>query len=516
MINLTGIKSNSIITKKPIENQETQTVPVETKQEAAPVKTVSANYAMAALGIQKSPSFGGNKNAEKEYVDNLSFADKLSPQDKRNLVSVLKKKDDETEYTQKMIEMITDKKVNPYAVSSLCKHGEMSNFAKSDIDIYYDKVLGQNMSVEDAFVPKHTSVEKGQNAVNVGDVFRVDGQDEIYVKSGDGYSRQIKMDAETYVKLFPPVERFSSTQGSAGDCYLLSSINAIMENPYARASIYDCFTQHGDSVSAQLPNGTAKILCPDCKLPDCVDADKYVDGASGMKILEHLYGVDFEEEKMNQYSGVMKKEFAKLDKELAKWENKKPQDNLALKKQKEIKTKIENYKIGQQKVEEAAKDPNHTLTFVLDDEDNFIMGKFGPMFEECEKLNSEFKFPSDYYRGGLGGYCDIALSRLGFAPEQIEMDDEDEIEDILFAEDANQYIIAAATPPADEGMESPVATTYSVYSSHAYKISPFDDENGERMFKVTNPWNQSHQVIMSYNKIREYFANITAADVKFA
>lgn len=55
-----------------------------------------------------------------------------------------------------MINLINDKKVNPYALSHLCKNSEMSDLVKSDIDIYKDKVEEQKMSTEDAFVPIHS------------------------------------------------------------------------------------------------------------------------------------------------------------------------------------------------------------------------------------------------------------------------------------------------------------------------------------------------------------------------
>lgn len=210
-----------------------------------------------------------------------------------------------------MIHLVCKNMVTPIATTSLCKHGQMSDLAKQDIDTYYDKVKEQKMSIKDAFVPMHSSQEEGQAASQVGDVFRVDGQDKIYVKSGDNTSKQLKMDADTYLKLYPPVERFSSCQGANGDCYLLSTINAMMENPYTRASIYDCFTQDGNDVIMQLPAGKAKVLCPDAKLPKGSDYSKYTDGPMGMKLLEHMYGRELQEEKYEEYNQVVSKEFEK-------------------------------------------------------------------------------------------------------------------------------------------------------------------------------------------------------------
>lgn len=393
----------------------------------------------------------------------------------------------------------------------------MTDLVKSDIDIYADKVEKQKMSVEDAFVPIHASKKEGQKATNVGDVFRVKGQDKIYVKSGDDYSRQIEMDAKTYVKLFPPIERFASAQGAAGDCYLLSSINSIMENPYSRAAIYDCFTQNGNSVTAQLYEGKLKIDFPDCKLPENADTEKYAAGANGIKILEHMYGKEFENQKYNEYNSIMEEEIGKLNEKLSKLQNAEEQNDSTIKKQNNLLKKIDKYQQEQQKVQEAFKDLNHKLTFVLDDNDDFIMGKTGPLTEDCDKLHSSYRYPSDFYRGSNGGNADTALEKLGFFADRYYVDGDEEeeyLDEALFADDPNEYIITAHTPSSEEGVESEIAEAYSIYSSHEYKICPFDDENGDRKFKVTNPWNQSQQITMDEDKLKEYFTEFVVSSVQ--
>ena len=89
--------------------------------------------------ILGSPNFGGKKKPDpiKNYVNNLPFADELSPEDKRNLGNVLRKQDEETDYMKKMIHLICKNMVAPAATASLCKHGVMSDLVKEDIDIYY-------------------------------------------------------------------------------------------------------------------------------------------------------------------------------------------------------------------------------------------------------------------------------------------------------------------------------------------------------------------------------------------
>ena len=137
------------------------------------------------------------------------------------------------------------------------------------------------------------------------------------------------------------------------------------------------------------------------------------------------------------------------------------------------------------------------------------------MTEDVNKVDKEYNVPSDYYTGGVGGYTDFALRMLGFDAESfLTSEDEDAIDEALFAKNPNDYIIAAGTHPEVEGeMESPQEVSYSIYSSHAYKVLPFDDKDGNRMFEVTNPWNQSHRVIMDAEKLKEFFEDFSIAKV---
>lgn len=502
---------------------EAKRVPVEYALAAfAPVKkfnlsSMVANKQAAPTVGNYQPTFGGKKKPDpiNQWIKTLPFADELSPADKRNLGNVIRKNDEETEYMKKMIHLVCKDMVTPMATTSLCKHGVMSELAKADIDTYYDKVKDKNMSIADAFVPVSASQAEGQAKAAVGDVFRVDGQDKIYVKSGDDYSRQLDMDADTYLKLYPPVERYASSQGGNGDCYLLSSINAVMENPYARPALLDCFHQKGNDVVVQFPGKETQVVFENGQLPKGTDIEKYTEGPTGMKLLEHAYGKTYEADKYAEYKDVVAEEMKKMEKDLAKWEKKNPKDSLTIKKKKEINQRMANWQAGQAKIDEAMADPNHKMLFVLDDYDNFVIGKFGPMTEDVNKVDKEYNVPSDYYTGGVGGYTDFALRMLGFDAESfLTSEDEDAIDEALFAKNPSDYIIAAGTHPEVEGeMESPQEVSYSIYSSHAYKVLPFDDKDGNRMFEVTNPWNQSHRVIMDAEKLKEFFEDFSIAKV---
>ncbi|MBQ2645146.1 hypothetical protein IJG14_06215 [bacterium] len=505
--------------KKREENQDCLTNPISPQQPDMPTAKVSPELAKAVFGVQTvTPSFGGKKKKGDEvtqWINNLPFAQDLSPMDKRNLGNVIRKKDEETDYMKKMIHMVCKNLVTPQAATSLCRHGVMSDFAKQDIDTYFSKVKEQGMSVKDAFVPEYTTKAEANDATPVGEVFRIAGQDRIFVKSDDKNSEQLNMDADTYLELYPPVERFASCQNENGDCYLLSSINSIMENPYTRSTIYKCFNQEGDDVVVKLPNSKTETKFEKGVLDYKTDLSKVTSGPLGMKMLEKAYGVELEKRNYDKYTDIMNSEYEKMDKQLAKWQNKRIQDGLAIKKQKEISQRIENWHAGQAKVDEAMKDPNHKLLILMDDYGEFIIGKYGPMTDDVDKVDSEYSDPKDYYTGGIGGIMTNAMKDFGFEAETYMVGrDNRMINKFLLSKNPYDYIITAGTFAAEEGeMESPQELSYSIYSSHAYKVLPFDDKNGNRMFKVTNPWNQSHMVIMTLENLKEFFEDFAIAKV---
>ncbi|MCR5260608.1 MAG: hypothetical protein K6C94_02100 [Candidatus Gastranaerophilales bacterium] len=509
-----GVQAIQPIKKREDNSYLTNTIAPQAPQELPKAK-VSPQLAQVVFGVQHN--FGGKKKGGDEstqWVNSLPFAQDLSPDDRRNLANVIRKKDEETDYMKKMIHMVCKNMVTPMATATLCKHGIMSDYAKKDIDTYYDKVKGQGMSVKDAFVPEFATKAEADKVTPVGDVFRVAGQEKIFVKADDESSKQLEMDADTFLKLYPPVERFAACQGGNGDCYLLSSINSIMENPYTRSTVYGCFKQDGKDVVVSLPDAKTETRFVDGKMPAKTDMEKFTEGPLGMKMLEKAYGVEMEKQTYDKYTDVVNKEYKKMNKDLAKWEKKNPKDALTIKKKKEINQRIANWQAGQAKVDEAMKDPNHELLILTDDYGEFIIGKFGPMTEDVSKVDNEYQSPTDYYTGGLGGYMDEATSNFGFESKSYMVGEDDkEIDKALLAKNPYDYIITAGTYPEGEGMENPQDETYSIYSSHAYKVLPFDDKNGKRMFKVTNPWNQSHAVIMDMDHVKSFFQDFAITQV---
>lgn len=69
----------------------------------------------------------------------------------------------------------------------------------------------------------------------VGEVASIGGR--LYVNNGSTLE-QINLSEQTFRMLFPPVERFSTHQGSVGTCYLVSSIEGLYSTPKGRVELY--------------------------------------------------------------------------------------------------------------------------------------------------------------------------------------------------------------------------------------------------------------------------------------
>ena len=85
--------------------------------------------------------------------------------------------------------------------------------------------------------------------LEVGEAFSV-GK-EMFVKTAKGYEK-LKIDAKTYEKLFPPIERYALSQGPLGNCHLMATMDSIIKNPESRIEFYKMFEQVDNGVKCTL------------------------------------------------------------------------------------------------------------------------------------------------------------------------------------------------------------------------------------------------------------------------
>lgn len=500
--------------KTTVENAENESVSLPEKSK------VNGSLAAAVLGIKQYTPKQNNKIDNKEFVNNLSFSENLKPEEKETLAKLLDKNNEETPYFKKLIDFAEQKKVTTRTMNYLCENGVVSDLVKNDIDIYYDKVIGKGMSVKDAFIPECASEEEGKKLAKTGDLFRVKGQENVYIKSDDENSKQLKMDADTCLKLFPPVERYSVCQGKTGNCYFISSVNALMGNPNTREIIYSCYTQNGNDISVTLPgkeNTLQSVSFENGELPKNANKKYYSSGPVGMQLLEGAYGSELKATKEKEYSKEMFKQICSFKNRLDyidyKVNFRHEDDKSLIEEQKRIEKDLAQWQKIKEETEQDFKNPNSDKVLVSDPFGGFMYGEYGPIYDTLTGYNSRLE---DFYLGAQGGITGILLTKLGVKSELLSIKhNESEVEKVLTTENPDDYIILAGTNSSEDGkIESPLALSYSIYSAHEYSILPFDDENGKRMFKVTNPWNGSHPAVMGLDKIKEFFDDFTIAKVK--
>jgi hypothetical protein len=100
----------------------------------------------------------------------------------------------------------------------------------------------------DVFVPKIASEAELKKNIKIGDVFEIEGVENVCIKTKEDGFEYLKVDKEMYMKLFPPVERFALVQSGIGDCYLVSTLDALYENPKTRHIVLSAFEQQGNDV----------------------------------------------------------------------------------------------------------------------------------------------------------------------------------------------------------------------------------------------------------------------------
>ena len=112
----------------------------------------------------------------------------------------------------------------------------------------------------DKCVPVVKNKEDALKKMETGDVFQIKGDDFVCIKNKKGEIEPLSMTKEDYLFLFNPVDRFASTQSKFGNCYEVTALNALMDNPKTRENILKCIDTKSKKgyIRVNLPNRTTK------------------------------------------------------------------------------------------------------------------------------------------------------------------------------------------------------------------------------------------------------------------
>lgn len=169
---------------------------------------------------------------------------------------------------------------------------------KKDISLMADCVR-KGIDPKDVFIPKFKNLEEASKTKKTGDVFSLEGTNDLYIMDDSGPIK-LDMDRDMYYALFPPIQSHATNQGSMGDCYFVSAIlDVSMNNPKAKIEMLKMFHQKGDDIIFEHPNygdDETYDFCPrqvvfkNAKKRLSMTANKGIEGAMGLKIAEEAYG----------------------------------------------------------------------------------------------------------------------------------------------------------------------------------------------------------------------------------
>lgn len=484
--------------------------------EKAPMPSAATLQAMAGVKPQKMGVAKPTPVAHSNYEASQLLKDAgvlLSKRDYKNVKNVLKRGDEQTANVMMQLELIKSGDIEPDTLSCYWETGKMNNNLAKDLDMVYEaRKAGKN--VADVYVPNVKTQADGTKSAKVGDVFKVENQDKIYVKTDENESRQLDMDKDMFIKLFPPAKRFTTQQRSIGDCYLVSTLGTLMNHPKARVALYEAFHQDGKDVSVKFKNGYGEYKYENAQLPKDRVQKYSIRGSEGIRILEDAYGLDSVNKADVKFKEIMNEKIAQKEQEVQKAPaNKKAE---ALKSLAGHKQRLSDYL-------EAKADPNKTVVVCRDDnfyniyyEEDKNGLKFSELKDDPDNKSDKFQRAADFYRGSLGGYNFEVMERFGFGGfRQWNLNfEEKEVKAQMMKDNFNEnFVMTGGTRASGGRVENPVAESAGVYGFHAYTLEPQKDAKGELTVRCTNPWNTSYDADIPYSDFLEYYDSVSIIDV---
>lgn len=174
----------------------------------------------------------------------------------------------------KILDLVKEKKINPRILANTNK-----DFTP---EVYSDV---QKLLNGESLIKKFDSTKDILHKTTAGDVVSVKGK--MYINN-DGKLEPWNMTEEKFNELFPLVDRFSTKQGK-DDCYFISVLNSLYQNPKTRGNYYKMFEQKGDDILVTIP--AYKNYLGTVKFPkgEIETSWQNADAAKNVQMLERTY-----------------------------------------------------------------------------------------------------------------------------------------------------------------------------------------------------------------------------------
>ncbi len=177
-----------------------------------------------------------------------------------------------------------------------------------------DSKIPQNLikDLNNKELPVFKTKEEALKEMKTGDVFFVEGDKFVSIVKRDGKTEHLKMSPENYNYLFPSVDRYSSVQSEFGNCYEVTALNALMDNPKTRENILMCIDTESSPgmIKVSIPNS---VLGKPVEMKLVPEGESYMRGAKGFSVIEYALGKEYERELIN----LKKKEFIRQGRDSA-------------------------------------------------------------------------------------------------------------------------------------------------------------------------------------------------------
>ncbi len=162
-----------------------------------------------------------------------------------DLLKILEKGDVNSSNFELLLQLVKEDKISLALAMNLIKSAKANQNAADDLDKLFDAYIN-NKNPKDAFVPEFESDEEAFSSLEIGDVYHIQGRKNINIITNNERKKEIALSKETYLELFPPVERYSYAQQAQGNCWFVSTLNSIYSNPKTRLEILRCFKENDD------------------------------------------------------------------------------------------------------------------------------------------------------------------------------------------------------------------------------------------------------------------------------
>jgi len=426
-------------------------------------------------------------------------------------------------YMFTMLELIQTGEINPSALRALEKASSLrtmaeflldantgsletndkwvlSNNVKKDIDLLYETIIKNqdktNLKTElaQSYTPTFKNENEALEQIALGESFSLEGENKIRIKTSDTTSQLMNISKERYYELFPPIERFASSQQILGDCYCIETLMSLYCDPATRSNVVKLFSEDEmGNLTIRFPNGPLDIKLKDGKLPQG-DTDVYSSGALGFKLLEYAYGMNLYENQISKLTKALSAE------ELADFQDFASKHDIG---------DIFIYKkdgkycwtTHKKAVEEGLhKEYSETIfSNHYNNYNNYLLGNGGIQYSVLNMfgIDSKLIIPFEDYETTLKGFKQNMPDDFEYTKEDHEEARKTTIETFaktLKTDIQNDVILKTSKEFTDLVQQDGFFDEYTVQlaiQGHAYSLTKEVDSNGVENYYLFNPHNQS-------------------------